>query len=60
MFAFITAPPLPSNHDWSGFYAGVNAGGGMSLTTAKQNGSSPETRKSMAPGSPAAHMLATT
>jgi outer membrane immunogenic protein len=39
MFAFITAPPLPSNHDWSGFYAGVNAGGGMSLTTANTNGS---------------------
>jgi outer membrane immunogenic protein len=43
MFAFITAPPLPSNHDWSGFYAGVNAGGGMSLTTAKQNGIFPGT-----------------
>jgi len=25
-----TAPMLPSNHNWNGFYAGVNVGGGIS------------------------------
>jgi outer membrane immunogenic protein len=33
-FAFFTAPPVPSDHNWSGFYAGVNVGGGMSLVNA--------------------------
>ena len=33
-FAFFTAPPTPSDHNWSGFYAGVNVGGGMSLVNA--------------------------
>jgi outer membrane immunogenic protein len=27
---FGTSPQLPSNHDWGGFYAGVNVGGGIS------------------------------
>jgi outer membrane immunogenic protein len=33
-FAFLTAGPMPSDHNWSGFYAGVNVGGGMSLVNA--------------------------
>ncbi len=41
MFAFITAPPMPSNHDWNGFYAGVNAGGGISNVNAPQVGTFP-------------------
>ena len=31
---FFTAAMLPSNHNWGGFYAGVNVGGGMSLVHA--------------------------
>ena len=41
LFDFITAPPMPSNHDWNGFYAGVNAGGGMSNVDAHQTGTFP-------------------
>jgi outer membrane immunogenic protein len=31
------APLLPSNHNWQGFYAGLNVGGGMSLVRAIGN-----------------------
>ncbi len=33
-FGFLTAAPLPSNHNWNGFYAGVNVGGGISNANA--------------------------
>ena len=38
MFAFITAPAMPSDHDWRGFYVGGNIGGGMSNVDARQTG----------------------
>ena len=34
LLGWVTAPPMPSNHNWNGFYAGVNAGGGISHATA--------------------------
>jgi outer membrane immunogenic protein len=40
-FAFFTAPPMPSDHSWGGFYAGVNVGGGQSLVNAPQVGGFP-------------------
>jgi outer membrane immunogenic protein len=36
LFAFITAPPMPSDHDWRGFYVGGNIGGGLSNVDAMQ------------------------
>jgi outer membrane immunogenic protein len=38
---FFTAPLLPSSHNWGGFYAGVNVGGGISLMHAVDVGTSP-------------------
>jgi outer membrane immunogenic protein len=38
---FFGAPLLPSNHNWQGFYAGLNIGGGMSLVRAVNDGVSP-------------------
>ena len=38
---FFGAPMLPSNHNWQGFYAGFNIGGGMSLVRAVNDGVSP-------------------
>jgi outer membrane immunogenic protein len=38
---FFGAPLLPSNHNWQGFYAGINVGGGMSLVRAVNDGVSP-------------------
>ena len=35
---FFGAPLLPSNHNWQGFYAGLNLGGGMSLVRAVDDG----------------------
>jgi outer membrane immunogenic protein len=40
-FAFITAPPMPSDHNWNGFYVGLNAGGGISNVNAVQTGTFP-------------------
>jgi len=40
-FAFFGAPPIPSDHDWRGFYVGVNAGGGQSLVHTNQTGTFP-------------------
>jgi outer membrane immunogenic protein len=40
-FAFITAPPMPSDHNWNGFYVGLNAGGGISNVNAPQTGTFP-------------------
>jgi outer membrane immunogenic protein len=40
-FAFINAPMMPSDHDWRGFYVGVNVGGGQSLVHTKQTGTFP-------------------
>jgi len=33
---FFGAPLLPSNHQWGGFYAGVNVGGGISMVRANE------------------------
>jgi outer membrane immunogenic protein len=38
---FFGASMLPSNHNWGGFYAGVNIGGGMSLVHAFDVGTTP-------------------
>ena len=38
---FFTAPLLASNHNWGGFYAGVNVGGGMSLVHGIDDGNVP-------------------
>jgi outer membrane immunogenic protein len=38
---FFGAPMLPSNHDWSGFYAGLNVGGGISNVRAVDVGTTP-------------------
>jgi outer membrane immunogenic protein len=38
---FFGAPLLPSTHNWQGFYAGLNIGGGMSLVRAISYGTSP-------------------
>jgi len=38
---FFGAPLLPSNHQWGGFYAGVNVGGGISFVRA-MNGPTPD------------------
>lgn len=35
-FAFFNAPPIPSDHNWQGFYVGVNVGGGQSLVHTTQ------------------------
>ena len=35
-FAFMNAPMMPSDHDWRGFYVGVNVGGGQSLVHTTQ------------------------
>ena len=40
-FAFLTAAPMPSDHNWNGFYAGLNIGGGMSNVNAVQTGTFP-------------------
>jgi outer membrane immunogenic protein len=32
--AWFNGPMLPSNHNWGGFYAGLNVGGGMSIVQA--------------------------
>jgi outer membrane immunogenic protein len=40
-FAFLTAPVMPSNHDWNGFYVGLNVGEGISNANAVQSGSFP-------------------
>jgi outer membrane immunogenic protein len=40
-FAFITAPPMPSDHSWNGFYVGLNVGGGISNVNALQTGTFP-------------------
>jgi outer membrane immunogenic protein len=40
-FAFITAPPMPSNHNWNGLYVGFNVGGGISNVNAVQTGTFP-------------------
>ena len=40
-FAFFGAPPIPSDHNWQGFYVGVNVGGGQSLVHTTQTGSFP-------------------
>lgn len=40
-FAFFNAPPIPSDHNWQGFYVGVNVGGGQSLVHTEQTGSFP-------------------
>ena len=42
---FFTAAMLPSNHNWGGFYAGVNVGGGMSLVHAIDIGSAHARRR---------------
>jgi outer membrane immunogenic protein len=40
-FSFMTAPLMPSNHDWNGFYVGANVGGGISNVNALQTGGFP-------------------
>jgi outer membrane immunogenic protein len=41
IFAFLTAAPMPSDHNWNGFYAGLNAGIGISNVNALQTGGFP-------------------
>ena len=59
-FAFITAAPMPSDHNWNGFYVGLNAGGGISNVNAPQTGTFPVRSTSTAPASRAAARPATT
>jgi len=44
LLGWLTAPPMPSTHNWNGFYVGLNAGGGISNVNATATGTIGETQ----------------